>query len=200
MNTSSIEELVEQAKKGDNTAFNKLVRLWYTRIYNYAFKFFGEHDLAMEVTQKTFIALHQHLEKLREIKFFKAWLYQIATNFCKEEDRKLKRKWVLPFVSFKKQADDEFFTDIKTGEKGPQLLIEEAEVSKLIIKALKQLPEEQRTIVIMKEYENLKFREIAEILQLSENTVKSRMYYGLKHLKEIFNTWNIKKENFYYEL
>tara|TARA_Y100001956_G_C4102352_1_gene178272 strand:+ start:293 stop:895 length:603 start_codon:yes stop_codon:yes gene_type:complete len=200
VNTLSIEELVEHAKKGDNTAFNKLVKLWYTRIYNYSFKFLGEHDTAMEVTQKTFISLHQHLEKLKEARFFKAWVYQIATNYCKEEVRKQKRKWVLPFVSFKKQVDDEIFTDVKTSEKGPEHLIEEAEINKLIIKALKKLPEEQRTVVIMKEYECLKFKEIAEILQLSENTVKSRMYYGLKHLKEIFDKWNIKKENFYYEL
>ncbi|NEQ55764.1 MAG: hypothetical protein F6K11_37625 [Leptolyngbya sp. SIO3F4] len=52
---------------------------------------------------------------------------------------------------------------------------------------------------MMKEYEGLKFREIAKVLGISENTVKSRMYYGLKHLREIFELWNLKKENTYYE-
>ena len=63
-----------------------------------------------------------------------------------------------------------------------------------------ELSEEQREVVIMKEYEGLKFREIAEALHISENTVKSRMYYGLEALKRILERKNINKETIGYEL
>jgi RNA polymerase sigma-70 factor (ECF subfamily) len=65
---------------------------------------------------------------------------------------------------------------------------------------LKELSEEQREVVIMKEYEGLKFREIAEVLNISENTVKSRMYYALDGLKKILDKNNITKETIGYEL
>jgi len=65
---------------------------------------------------------------------------------------------------------------------------------------LMQLSQEQREVVIMKEYEGLKFREIAEALNISENTVKSRMYYGLDGLKKILEQKKITKENIGYEL
>jgi RNA polymerase sigma-70 factor (ECF subfamily) len=63
-----------------------------------------------------------------------------------------------------------------------------------VLAALQALPEEQRTVIIMKEYEGLKFREIAEVLELPENTVKSRLYYGLRALRKFFLTTNLKRE------
>jgi len=78
-----------------------------------------------------------------------------------------------------------------------QLIRSEAVV--LLHKALLQLPTEQRIVVIMKEYEGLTFREIAEILEESENTIKSRLYYGLRGLKKTFDSWNINKEVFSYD-
>jgi RNA polymerase sigma-70 factor (ECF subfamily) len=73
-------------------------------------------------------------------------------------------------------------------------------LSDILQKALLELSEEQREVVIMKEYEGLKFREIAEILNISENTVKSRMYYGLDGLKKILEKKNINKNTIGYEL
>ena len=64
----------------------------------------------------------------------------------------------------------------------------------LVLQALQQIPKEQRTIIIMKEYEGLKFREIADMLEISENTAKSRLYYGLKALRKIFESNQMKKD------
>lgn len=197
METTESIKLVLAVKNGNAKAFNLLVNDWYQKIYNYALKFMGDHDKAMEVTQKTFIAVHQHIGQLKEAKLFKSWLYQITINYCKEEGRKQQRQWVFPFVSFKKQ--DNQFADVQDSISTPQAHLEKEELNGLLLKALATLPEEQRSVVIMKEYEGLKFKEIAQVLNISENTAKSRMYYGLKHLKQTFETWNIKKENTYYE-
>jgi RNA polymerase sigma-70 factor (ECF subfamily) len=81
----------------------------------------------------------------------------------------------------------------------PEKQLRHSELSDLLQQCLMELSDEQREVVIMKEYEGLKFREIAEALNISENTVKSRMYYGLDGLKKILESKNITKETIGYE-
>lgn len=170
--------IIEKAKKGDVVAFNKLIKLWFKRIFNFCFKYFGDHDLAMETTQKTFIALHKHLPKLRENDRLKYWLYKVALNHCHEEERKKKNK---VFFSLYKNNEAHDQPDIYYH---PERAINTVEKQKWLENLLSTLPEDQRTVVIMKEYEDMKFREIAEVLKISENTVKSRLYYGLNSLRK----------------
>jgi RNA polymerase sigma-70 factor (ECF subfamily) len=82
----------------------------------------------------------------------------------------------------------------------PESEYRQNELSDILQGALLELSDEQREVVIMKEYEGLKFREIAEALNISENTVKSRMYYGLDGLKKILERKNITKDTLGYEL
>jgi RNA polymerase sigma-70 factor (ECF subfamily) len=84
------ETVIARAKQGDQNAQGKLVQLWYKRIYNFSYKFFMDHDLAMEVSQKTFISMCRNLAGLQDIARFKSWLYKIAVNYCREEARKKK--------------------------------------------------------------------------------------------------------------
>jgi RNA polymerase sigma-70 factor (ECF subfamily) len=76
----------------------------------------------------------------------------------------------------------------------PSKKLESQEITQMIQKAIQKLPEEQRLVLIMKEYQGMKFREIAESLEISENTAKSRLYYALKALKKTLNDWNIHQE------
>jgi len=187
-----MDPLIERARKGDHAATNRLVQLWYKRIYNYVFKYFGDHDLAMEVTQKTFIKLHTHISQLKDPSSFRSWLYRIATNFCHNEHKQARKKWVV--------SVSDGHGEMEKSEFDPDMQLQKGELSSLLGAALEELSHEQREVVIMKEYEGLKFREIAEVLKLSENTVKSRLYYGLGALKKILNRKNITKETVYYEL
>ncbi|MDH3709042.1 MAG: RNA polymerase sigma factor [Cyclobacteriaceae bacterium] len=188
------EAIILKAQKGDNQAFNKLVALWYKRIYNLALKYFSGHDMAMEATQRTFISVHKGLPKLRDTERFRSWIYRIAVNVCHEEERKLKRQAIsIDGVPEKGKVT------IQLATYGPEKSLQQQELSSLLLEALKEINQEQRMVVIMKEYEGMKFREIAEVLDISENTVKSRMYYGLSALRKILETRNITKE-VYYEL
>lgn len=193
--------LISNAIKGDQQAFSKLVQLRYKRIYNFGLKYFGDHDLAMEATQKTFIAAHKHIGKLKTVGSFNSWLYTIAVNQCREEDRKLKRKWIIPFFSATATTEDVEIMARKSQRENdfdPERSLQQDELSAILLKALAKIPAEQKVVVIMKEYEGLKFKEIATALKISENTAKSRLYYGLKALKKILEQWNIKKEEIYY--
>ena len=90
------DSLIARAREGDKNAQGKLMQMWYKRIYNFSYKFFFDHDLAMEVAQKTFISMHRNIEGLHEPSRFKSWLYTIAVNFCREELRKRKASRAVP--------------------------------------------------------------------------------------------------------
>jgi len=194
--------LIAAAKNGDPVALNQLVKLWYKRIYNFGYKYFSDHDQAMEVTQKTFISMNKNLKSLKDEASFKSWIYRIASNYCHEEVRRQKRKWVFPFMKVQSRDDQDFIqnTESTNRESNPDKEFAQMELKELLKKALTELPEEQRMVVIMKEYEGLKIREVAAIMDISENTVKSRLYYGLGSLKRILEQWNINKETIHYEL
>lgn len=197
------DSLIVNAQKGNEKALNQLVGLWYKRIYNYVLKYCCDSDLATEISQKTFIAMFRNIKKLNDVDRFKPWLYRIATNFCHEEERKKKRnKTVSLTVS---RNDDEQSETMEVGEAegnyfNPERSFQQLELEEALISALGELNEDQRSVVIMKEYEGLKFKEIAEALDTSENTAKTRLYTGLRHLKEILKKNNITKETVYYEL
>jgi RNA polymerase sigma-70 factor (ECF subfamily) len=196
------ETVIARAKQGDQNAQGKLVQLWYKRIYNFSYKFFMDHDLAMEVSQKTFISMCRNLAGLQDIARFKSWLYKIAVNYCREEARKKKGSRSLSFdVVWNREAEDSPKWESSSQRyANPESQYQQAELSDILQQALYELSDEQREVVIMKEYEGLKFREIAEVLNISENTVKSRMYYGLDGLKKILERKNITKDTIGYEL
>ena len=196
------DTLIVRAQTGDPGAQGKLVQLWYKRIYNFGYKFFLDHDMAREVSQKTFISMCRNLPALQDVSRFKPWLYKIAVNFCREEARKRKVNRSLSFdVVWNRDAEDSpQWESSAHRHDDPERQLQQVELSDILQKALLELSEEQREIVIMKEYEGLKFREIADILNISENTVKSRMYYGLDGLKKILEKKNINRNTIGYEL
>lgn len=196
------DTLVMRAKEGDQSAQGKLMQLWYKRIYNFGYKFFMDHDLAMEVSQKTFISMCKNLPGLQDNARFKSWLYKIAVNYCREELRKKKGDRSLSFdVVWNRDAEESPKWEAG-GQRidNPESQLHKTELADILQQALSELNAEQREVVIMKEYEGLKFREIAEVLNISENTAKSRMYYGLDGLRKILDRKNINKDTIGYEL
>lgn len=196
------DTLVARAREGDKNAQGKLVQMWYKRIYNFSYKFFFDHDLAMEVAQKTFISMHRNIDGLQETTRFKSWLYTIAVNYCREELRKRKATRSVSLHDLRPGESEESYRweASSSRRENPEKQLRHSELSDLLQQCLMELSDEQREVVIMKEYEGLKFREIAETLNISENTVKSRMYYGLDGLKRILESKNITKETIGYEL
>jgi len=173
------KSLIEKSRNGDDYAYGKLVGLWFKRIYNFSLKYFADHDHAMEVTQKTFIVVYKKIDRLKDINSFQSWLYKIALNHCREEERRQKRHtWYSIFIN-------EDARKMTSNYGHPEIEYQHREKEEMIAELLKSLPEEQKTIIIMKEFEGMKFREIAETLKISENTAKSRLYYGLKALRKL---------------
>jgi len=191
------DSTIEKARNGEEKAINSLVGLWYKRIYNYSYRYFLDHDTAMDMTQKTFISMYRNIAGLKDTARFKPWLYRIVANHCHDEDRRAKRGLTISFS--RNTGEVEQFEKTADPGIGPDRRLQNDEMGEIVKEALKALSPEQREVVIMKEYEGLKFREIAETLEVSENTVKSRLYYGLNSLKKALKARSITKETTYYE-
>ncbi len=188
---------------GDVHAFNVLVNRWQNRIFNFVFKVLGKREDAKDITQKTFIKVYKNLRKLKDSKKFSAWIHQIAMNLCRDEMRKNKRS---PTISIHEKIrtssgeDMELQDFLSDGSNEMLDDLHQGEVVEIIRRGLNMIPEEQRIVIILKEYQGLKFREISEILQEPLNTIKSRMYYGLNALRKALAELEIDKEVFQYEL
>lgn len=189
--------MIENAMRGERNAFNQLMKHWYKRIFNFTFRYLNNYDEASEITQQTFIKAYQAISKLKDADKFKSWLYIIASNECRLFSRKsaahpmdsIDEILICQAQSWHKQQTRDH----------PDFNLIEQQQKELLTKALGKLSEEQRFVVIMKTYEGLTFQEIALILNESENTIKSRMYYGLNALRKVLIKWNIDKEAIRYE-
>lgn len=184
--------LVRQVQNGNHAAFNELANRWQAKIHRFAYRFFADPDDASEITQKTFIKVYQKLDTLDNPGNFPAWIYRVANNLCLDELKRAGRRKSSPLEAWVEQAE-------KADSILPSDTMEAKELGRIIHKALLTLPDEQRVVVILKEYEGLKFREIAEILEEPVSTVKSRLYYGLKALRRVLTKWNIPKQYLNYE-
>ncbi len=145
----------------------------------------GNKEVAKDLTQATFTIVLARLRQLRDPGKLTSWIYRIAHN---EAHAEVMRRGRLHLVAMDHQHDIEDAGQNKLEE------MEKKERGELIQKALSTIPPEQLEVVILKQYEELTFREIADILSLSENTVKSRMYYALKALKKTLKDHPIIKD------
>lgn len=177
--------LVKRVQNGDAPAFSDLVNHWQGKIHRFAYRFMSDVDDASEITQKTFIKVYQKVNTLDDPDKFSSWIYRVANNLCLDELKRAGRRKATSLEAWAEQAEE---------SETPAVTLERKELGELLQKALSLLPDEQRTVVILKQYEGLKFREIADILEESENTVKSRMYYGLRALNRILKNWNIQND------
>ena len=178
MGTLSTDEIiVERALSGDAEAFGELVRRWERRIFALTYGILGREEDARDATQETFLAAFRNLRGFRGEAKVSSWLHRIAVNQCLTRQRRAK---VRKESALEDSPETEFATAV---EVLPDSVVEGSERTIAVRRALNALPLELRQIVVMKEFEELTFREIAEALDLPLSTVKSRLYTGLKQLQ-----------------
>ncbi len=184
MGAPSDEDLVHAVQSGDTDSLGALVARWEQPLFRFAFRLLQRTEDARDVCQETFLRILTRSERFRVGARFSTWMYQIALNLCRDHMRRRKRWRLLaldadeaaPERRDRGRAEDRESAD-------PEAALEREEHRRAIRDALGALAPEQREVLVLKEYEGLKFREIAEILGCPESTVKSRMYYGLTALK-----------------
>lgn len=164
-------ELLEECKRGDQQALSSMVRRYERPLYNAAYRMLGSPDEAADVTQTTFLKAFENLHKFNpEFKFF-SWIYRIAINESINQLNRRKRlePWVDNQVSPSRGPDD--MTD--AGVLGLQ-----------VQGALHELSEDHRAVIVLRHFVECSYRQIGEILQLPEKTVKSRLFSARQQMKQ----------------
>jgi RNA polymerase sigma-70 factor (ECF subfamily) len=175
----SDEDLVEAFQSGDISAFDQLVRRWDRKIQGVVYRLVGNHEEARDLAQEAFLKAYRALGTFKREARFSSWLYQIALNATRDRIRRRRRH---PDVSL--EAVEEWpDASLRDGRPSAFELIESRDLSRLVAAAMAGLPDEQREVLILKEYEGLTFPEIAETLDVPLSTVKTRLYRGLVQLR-----------------
>ena len=171
------EIIVERALTGDADAFGELVRRWERRIFALAYGMLGREEDARDATQETFLAAFRNLRGFRGEAKVSSWLHRIAVNQCISRQRRSK-------VRSESALDDEQENTFATPlSHSPAHVAEGRQETAAVRRAINSLPIELRQVVVMKEFEELTFREIADALDLPLSTVKSRLYTAMKQLQ-----------------
>ena len=175
------EELVARSVQGDTESFNELVLRWERSIYVLAFRVLGREEEARDVCQDTFLRAFRGLAAFRGQAKFSSWLYRIALNLCRDAIRRERRT---PLVAVSEGVDPTALA-AQQPSPGPSVedLVAQAELSRHVASAMRRLPEDQRTAIVLKEYHGLTFQEIADVMGCPLSTAKTRLYQGLSVLR-----------------
>ena len=178
--TWSDEELVARSIGGDQESFNQLVLRWERPIYALAYRVIGREEDARDVCQETFLRAFRALNGFRGQAKFSSWLYRIALNLCRDWVRKERRT---PVVQAPEELEVLEMAALREPTPSVEDLVARRELTRVVERAMARLPEEQRTAIILKEYHELTFQEIADLVGCPLSTVKTRLYQGLSVLR-----------------
>lgn len=157
-----------------NAEFELLVKANMKRAYFAALGILGSHDAAMEASQEAFLRAYKHFESFDRSRNFYTWYYKILMNFCLNIIRNKKNRIEENFLEEKQYKSNEDFS--KDYEK--------KELSEILSNAIQSLDHEDREIIILKEFEDYSYKEIAELLDIPIGSVMSRLFYARKKLAE----------------
>jgi RNA polymerase sigma-70 factor (ECF subfamily) len=177
---SSDEVIVERALTGDADAFGEIVRRWERRIFALAYGMLGREEDARDATQETFLAAFRSLRGFRGEAKVSSWLHRIAVNQCITRQRRAKVRNESALEEEQEKNAGHFALPTS---RSPMRILEGRETTEAVRRAVNSLPIELRQVIVMKEFEELTFREIADALDLPLSTVKSRLYTAMKQLQ-----------------
>ncbi len=166
MTTPDDSELVALARQGERRAFAELVRRHQDRVFRFVLRMVGSRDEAMDLTQDTFMKVHQALPAWRPQAQFRTWLFQIARNAALDL---LRRRGLAEFVPI----DDALA--VADRAPSPEERFDTNQRLRLLEHALGQLPADHREVLLLREIEDMSYAEIAVALDVAEGTVKSRI-------------------------
>lgn len=180
------EALIAAALNGSVYAWEKLVKRYEGKIYNYGLRFTGNASDAMDMMQEVFLGIYKNLHRFRGDAKFSSWVFRIAHNKAIDLNR---RKLLMAGQIDLDAIQDSLAADETIGSEPDRELIK-SQANYEISMLLHQLPAEQRLSVEMKIYQSLTFEEIAIIQEISENTAKTRFYTALRKLKAAVEVCN----------
>jgi RNA polymerase sigma-70 factor (ECF subfamily) len=172
-----IDAVIERCLKGDQSAWDVIVSLYWRKVFNIAYKFVGRHDEAEDLAQDIFLKLFKSLRTFDRRANFSTWLISVSRNLCIDHYRSTRREHDL--VSH--DVDTSTVPQPSTSE-SPHMILERRDRVSLLRAALDKLAPSLRTAVILRDIQELSYQEIAQQLGVPEGTVKSRINRGRTEL------------------
>jgi RNA polymerase sigma-70 factor (ECF subfamily) len=182
----SDEELMEAYQRGDTRGFERLLGKHKKPVYNFIHRQVGHEATAEDLMQEVFLRVIKGAASYKRQAKFTTWVYTIARNLCVDHARRARHRRAASLDQPLARDDSGKGTiGDRVADRGPQVdrQVISHELRGRLEEAIGTLAEEQREVFLMREYLNLPFKEIAEIVGCPENTVKSRMRYALDHLR-----------------
>ncbi|MCZ6680763.1 MAG: sigma-70 family RNA polymerase sigma factor [Candidatus Poribacteria bacterium] len=173
------QDLVRRCQSGDAHALEQIVRQYQNQVYNLAYGMLGNPEDAQDLTQDVFLTVWN---KIRQFKFksrFSTWLYRVATNLCINEKNRQRRRQTSPM----EMDDSQAWIPIDTVTPEREVLL--AEQQEILQSALAQLKDKHRTILVLREMEDLSYDELSEVLGCSVGRVKSRLHEARIALRKV---------------
>ena len=188
----SDEELMAQFQVGNESAYLQIVDRFKDRLFNFIYRFVGDADQADDLVQDTLIKVYTHRHSYREIARFSTWIYTIAGNLARTELRKRKRRATFSMSTLGIGEKD---YEIPSEDESPTKNLEEAQTELDIRRALAQLPLNFRTVIILRDVQELSYEEISKIMKIPLGTVKSRVNRARLRLQEILSNLDENRRN-----
>lgn len=180
---NSYTEAVQKAMKGDQEAYTYLYEKTYTKCFYLARKFLNSEHTAQDIVQDAYVKAFKSLDTLEDPEKFQSWIGTIVSNLAKNE---LKRRKVTLFSETENEDGQDIsdtFVDDRVSVQ-PEIVMDQNETTRLMKEIIDTLTDEQRICVTMFYMEQMSVKEMASVLEVSENTVKSRLNYGRQKIKD----------------
>ena len=180
-------DLVTKAQQGDRNAFGELVQKYFPCVVEVVYRMCGDPQLAEDAAQEAFIRAWLNLSSFRPLSSLRNWLFRIAVNAALDNLRK-KQAGLLEDVETKVTIDQEL---------DPESSVIRTEQAAMIQKAIHTLPETTRSVLVLREYGECSYKEIAAVLDIPIGTVMSRLNYARQRLRELLQVSlsNAEKED-----
>ena len=178
-------QLVQQCLQGDGSAWEELVRRHTRRIFNICYRFTGNSTEAEDLSQEVFLRVYRSRSGYEASAKFTTWLYRIATNLAVNFARDTRHERPETQVSLD-ETDQETGTTMDVADRAPtveQAILRRERMASIRAK-VQALPERQKTAVIMHKYQHMDYKQIAEVLKLSESATKSLLFRAYETLRE----------------
>ncbi|MDH5397868.1 MAG: RNA polymerase sigma factor [Cyclobacteriaceae bacterium] len=172
-----MKELVDRLKSKDKVAYEELIDRYNTMVYNTSMGFLGNADEAEDAAQEVFITVFEKIHKFEKRAQLKTWIYRITVNVCLQQLRKRKNKMRSIFTGKAINEPADF--------KHPGLVMEEAEMAKMLYNALLELPDDQQTAFTLLKLEGLSYEEIGEVMKKSKSSVESLLHRAKSNLRKL---------------
>jgi RNA polymerase sigma-70 factor (ECF subfamily) len=178
------EELLAAFQQGDAGAFEALLRRHRAPLFTFLLRMLGDREKAEDLAQETFLRIVKGAAAWEQRARFQTWLYTIARNLCVDQSRRDRFRKADSLDAQGPDDEPAMIDSVPGSEAAPDRAAQNARLRPVLQKALLSLPPEQREVFVLREQAGVPFKEIAAMVGVNENTVKSRMRYALEGLRK----------------